>query len=104
MSIVRVHPDLEQALRTDTPLFVDSDAETNAQAILEVDRWCQARGLVRAKENYLRTLRTPEGVLLRRAICYQPSPAMERREWEEFAEVQRHIAAMPETAPVAEDE
>jgi hypothetical protein len=29
---------------------------------------------------------------------------MERREWEEFAEVQRHIAAMPETAPVAEDE
>jgi len=104
MAIVQVHPAPDEAIRLDIPLFVDSDAGTNAQAILEVDLWCEERGLVRARESYLRTLRTPEGVLLRRAICYQPPVAMERQAAEDFANIKRHVAAMPETAPLGEDE
>jgi hypothetical protein len=104
MAIVQVHPEPEEAVRRGTPLFVDSDAATNAQAILEVDLWCRERGLVRARESYLRTLRTPEGVLLRRAVCYEPPLAMERQAAEEFANIRQHVAAMPETAPLAEDE
>ena len=104
MPIIRVHPDPEQARQMGTPLFVDSNADTNAQAIREVDLWCREHGLVRARESYLSTVSTPEGAVVRRAICYQPPVAMERQAAEDFANIKRHVAAMPETAPLGEDE
>ncbi len=103
MSIVRIVPSEEEAKQPERVIFVDSDAPTNARAILEVDQWCRERGLVRARESYLRTLRTPDGVLVRRAICYRPPLAEDAGAAEAMANIKRHMEAMPETAPVEED-
>lgn len=103
MAIVRVLPEEWETDQPWRPVYVDSDAETNAKAIVEVQAWCRQHGLDRARENYLRTLRTEGGVLVRRAICYRPSRDMEEGAAEDFARIRRNVATMPETAPVEED-
>jgi len=102
MPIVHVHPEPEQAQRMGTPLFVDSNANTNAQAIREVDLWCRERGLVRARESYLSTVSTPEGGVVRRAVCYRPPEDRVRRAEQAWAEMERRLQSMPETLPIVD--
>ncbi|MBM3500459.1 MAG: hypothetical protein FJX74_17515 [Armatimonadetes bacterium] len=102
MPVVNAYPEPEQARRMGVPLFVDSDADTNAQAIREVDLWCRERGLVRARESHLSTVSTPEGALLRRAICYRPSEAQISGAQQNWADMERRLRSMPETAPLTD--
>ena len=97
MPIVAIWRPIDEAGRRNVPLFVDSDADCYVQAIREVEEWCRANGLLRARENYLRTLRTANG-LVRRGICYEPSAELAQRQ-EEWAEMSRRLEAIPETLP-----
>jgi len=75
MAIVRTVPEMDVNNLPELPegslILIDSDAPTNAQAILEVERWCRANGLWRAQEANLACVRL-NGEPLRRAHCYRP--------------------------------
>jgi hypothetical protein len=94
-----VYPSDEELhdLVPEQPFNVDSDAPTNAQAILEVELWCRKRGLVRTAEASLRALRAPDGKVVRRAICYLPSEATRAARDQVWEDLRQHVANMPET-------
>lgn len=98
MPIVGTYPPVDEARQRGVPVFVDSTADNNLDAIREVEEWCKSHGLVRARENHLRTLRTDRGVV-RRGICYEPPAAELEQRRSEWNEMERRREAMPETAP-----
>ncbi|HJN17642.1 MAG TPA: hypothetical protein QGH10_19205 [Armatimonadota bacterium] len=98
MPIVQTYPPVDEAKRRGVPVFVDSTAENNVDAIREVEDWCRQNGLVRARENHLRTLRTAAGVV-RRGICYEPPVAETEQRRAEWNDMERRRQAMPETTP-----
>ncbi|MBI2300439.1 MAG: hypothetical protein HYU66_16110 [Armatimonadetes bacterium] len=95
MPIVSPRDDELLGLPVEKPIMVDSNAETNALAILEIERWCREHGLVRARENWLRTVLQGE-VRVRRGVCYRPGPGTdEYRELEQA--IEGRVANMPPT-------
>lgn len=73
MSIVRWSPKGDPAqIPPDQVILVDSDAPSNAAAILEIARWCHENNLERAAEASLSTVFF-EGRLLRRGRGYRLS-------------------------------
>jgi glyoxylate carboligase len=94
MPIVHVKPPVAKALAMDLAVVVDSDARTNAAAIIEVERWCAANGLVRARENWLRRVHRADGTPVWRAVCYQ---AESDRTPKVLARMKRRAGRMPET-------
>ena len=72
--IVRSNPpDPAQLDQVDQAWF-DSDASNNTDAIREIDEEAVKHGLVRTREYWLETLRTPDGRLVRRGFCHRPAP------------------------------
>jgi len=104
MAVVRWHPqDVDPSeLPAGQMLLVDSDAGDNAHAILDVERWCAARGLRRVKELHLAVTRSEDGAALRRARCYRPYPEELRSEGDEADAHARRVRAQPVTVSSVE--
>jgi hypothetical protein len=52
---------------------VESDAATNAQALIELDSWAAENRFLRVVENWLRPFLNADGKKAYRAICYRPT-------------------------------
>jgi hypothetical protein len=94
MAIVRTSVEDVDNLPPEQPIMVDSDAKDNAHAVLEIERWCRARGLARVRENYLRVVRTPGGDV-RRAVAFRPGGDLAQEYGELLDEIDRHVSAQP---------
>ena len=70
--IVRSNPGAEKQLDTTEQAWFESDAESNEQAIREIDAAAGAHGLVRVNEYWLQRHRLPDGRWVRRGFCYRP--------------------------------
>jgi hypothetical protein len=99
MAIVSIDPPVRRALKAGLPVLVDSNAPTNADAIIEVERWCGGNGLVRARENWLRRVQRADGTPVWRAVCYRAEPDQTKRTLERM---KRRANTMPETASSVE--
>jgi hypothetical protein len=103
MPIRHVYPPTQEAIAAGVPMFVWTDAPTNAQAILEIDDWCRQQGLQRARESHLGTLSTVDYGRVWQGICYRPPEAQVKQEQKEWEELKRRLESMPETAPLVDD-
>jgi hypothetical protein len=70
--IVRQSP--SGALDQADQAWFESDAESNDQAIREIDAEASRHGLVRVNEHWLQRHRLPDGKIVRRGFCYRPEP------------------------------
>lgn len=81
---------------------VDSDAQTNAEAILEIEEWCRKHGFVRTRENWLSVISRPGGTKVRRGLCYRPSAEEQRQRDLDLKALEDQVRSMPLTKPSAE--
>ena len=81
---------------------VDSDAPTNAEAILEIEEWCREYGFVRARESWLAVIARPDGNQVRRGLCYRPSAEEQRQRDLEVEVLENQVRSMPVTRPSSE--
>jgi hypothetical protein len=84
-------------------LQVDSDAQDNASAIAEINRWAAERGFARTNEYWLRRVRTNNGMIFR-GICYRVTDderATARERLGEAAERRRRIADIADPVDTA---
>lgn len=81
---------------------VESDAPTNAEAILDIERWCREHGFVRTREHWLMVVDRVDGVRVRRAVCYRPAPDEEEQLQRDVAELAARVAAQPLTPSSAD--
>ena len=72
--IARSNPSATEELDRADQAWFDSDAPTNTEAIREIDAEAAKHGLVRAREYWLQTFKTPDGKVVRRGFCYRPEP------------------------------
>jgi len=70
--IVRHNP--AEGLDQADQAWFESDAESNDQAIREIDAEAARHGLVRVNEYWLQRYRLPDGKMVRRGFCYRPEP------------------------------
>lgn len=97
MAILRPSEAELDGLEPEQPLMVDSDADSNAHAILEIERWCREHGLTRVQEGWLRKLSLENGTEVYRGVCYRPGGEWDRSRTAAFAEAERTARAMPAT-------
>src|ERR1035438_2267741 len=95
MAIVRPSEEEARNLPPEQPIMVDSDADTHNHAIMEIELWCRPLGLLRAQEN-LRAF-TVDGRIVRRGICYRPSPVWTAARHAAFEAAVRAVDTMPKT-------
>jgi len=72
--IVRTNPPAGNELDQADQAWFDSDAQSNTEAIREVDLEAAKHGPVRTREYWLQTFKTPDGRIVRRGFCYRPEP------------------------------
>lgn len=80
--IIRSNPPGPSELDRADQAWFDSDAESNDQALREIDAEAARHGLVRVNEYWLQKHPLPDGRVVRRGFCYRPedSKLMERLE------------------------
>jgi hypothetical protein len=102
MAIVRHFPDIDPAeLQPGQMVLVDTDAPSNAKAILEIVQFCHEHGLWRADEPNLSTVFF-EGRWLQRGRCYRPYPEEQQQRMEAWVEIDRRREQMPLTTSSVE--
>jgi hypothetical protein len=72
--IVRSKPTGDADLDQADQAWFESDAESNDQAIREIDAEAAKHGLIRTREYWLHTFKMPDGRVVRRGFCYRPEP------------------------------
>jgi hypothetical protein len=97
MAIVRPSEQAVAALELEQPIMVDSDADSNAKAILEIETWCREHQLVRVRENWLRTVREG-GQTFRRGVGFRPRGDIGEQYQELIDIIEARVADMPETS------
>jgi hypothetical protein len=70
--IVRSNPPGDADLDRAEQAWFESDAESNDQAIREIDAEAARHGLVRVNEYWLQKHPLPDGKVVRRGFCYRP--------------------------------
>ena len=70
--IVRSNPSTDAALNEADQAWFESDAESNDQAIREIDAEAGRHGLVRVNEYWLQRHPLSDGKFVRRGFCYRP--------------------------------
>src|SRR5687767_3295726 len=70
--VVRSNPSTDAVLDQADQAWFESDAESNDQAIREIDAEAARHGLVRVNEYWLQKHTLPNGKIVRRGFCYRP--------------------------------
>ena len=86
--IIRSNPSLQTDLDNADQAWFESDAQSNDQAIREIDAEAARHGLLRVNEYWLQKHRLPDGRVVRRGFCYRPEDTdlMQRLEQQRSSE------------------
>jgi hypothetical protein len=90
--IINVDPKSEDQVNV---VQVDSDAADNLAAMREIEDWAASRGFARTTEFWLRRVRSADGRMLFRGICYR----ITREEIEAMEQSQREMDQRVERMP-----
>jgi hypothetical protein len=101
MAIVRPSEEEARNLPPEQPIMVDSDAESNNRAVVEIERWCRSLGLLRVRETTLREL-VIDGQAVWRGVCYRPSPVWSAAREAKMNALVEQIAADRADMPMTE--
>jgi transposase-like protein len=75
---------------------IDSDAPSNAAAVVEIEDWAAEHGMVRTNEYWLRQLNRGNQRLFR-GICYRVTEEERASRLERLRRIEERVDAMPVT-------